>query len=146
MFCTEKCRAESMKRYHTTECDILPFLLSLKVSKMELLAVRTLLIATNRGEFLENLFDDPIFGKPLPYPVPSELLDVNDLYISQDYKSVHMLEENFFKRPPSDLFQRSVTAALMLHVLKYSTFFDSLANTVRIYNHNFTTSKSLFVH
>lgn len=124
MFCNEVCRAESMERYHATECDILPFLLSLEVSKMELLAVRTLIIATNQGKYLSHLFDDPVLGKPLPYPVPSELLNISEPYISEDYKSVHMLEENFLRRSASDLFQRSATAALLLHVIKFSSFFE----------------------
>lgn len=130
MFCNEICRAESMERCHAVECDILPFLLSLEVSKMELLAIRTLMIATSRGKHLNDLFDDAFFQKPpRPYPVPLQLPNINDPYTSEDYKSVHTLEENFFKRCPSDLFQRSATAALMLHILKFSSFFENDSNS-----------------
>ena len=125
MFCNEKCRHECLTRYHATECDILPFLLSLNFSKMELLTVRILMIATNQGKNIGQLFRDPIFGTPLPYPIPSDLLNMNDVYISENYDAVHMLEENFFKRPPSDLFQRSATAAVLLHVIKSSNFFKN---------------------
>ncbi|XP_065216551.1 SET and MYND domain-containing protein 4-like [Planococcus citri] len=125
MFCNEKCRSESMTRYHMTECDILGDLLALDVSKMESLAVRTLIIATNHGKKLCQLYEDPIFGTPLPPPKASELMNVGDIYDSQSYETVHMLEDNYLKRSPPDLFRKCAVAALLLHVIKYSTFFKN---------------------
>lgn len=121
MFCDEKCREESMTRYHAIECNILSLLLALGVRKMELLTVRILMIATQQGQSISDLFDDPIFGDPLP----SKPLDINTVYNSESYQSVHTLEDNFSKRPPSDSFQRATISAILLHVIKSTSFFDN---------------------
>lgn len=102
---------------------------------MEMLAVRTLMMATNQGKSLNDLFGDSVFGKPLPFPVPSELLDLEEPYLSEEYSSVHKLEDNFLKRSVSNLFKRLINVAIMVHVLKRSSFFDYVQRNESVNSH-----------
>lgn len=120
MFCNNNCYQQALNLYHQTECKILPFLVSLKLSKMELLALRTLLIATKQGKELNNLHAHPDFK----YPFMKKHLDTNKTYISLDYISVHNLEDNFSKQSLSEMFRRAATTVVVLYALKHSSFFD----------------------
>lgn len=120
-FCDEKCRTNSWEQSHSIECKILPSLLMLGCDKLELLALRVLIKATEKGRKLiqlaTSLSEIESFDKP-------SLKGFNDgVYFSDNYKSVHNLEGNTDLRNITYLFGRSIFAACILHVLDINTNF-----------------------
>lgn len=130
MFCGDSCYQRALHLYHRTECGILSFLVSLELGKMELLALRTLLIASDQGKELNNLRTHPVFG----YPFAKRRFDANQRYISHDYLSVHNLEDHFARRSIAELFRRSAAAVILLYALKHSSFFNTDVNTKNFSN------------
>lgn len=86
---------------------------------MLLLAVRILIVAAKQGENLMHLYNHPTFKHPLSITRSN----ITDCYDSSDYLSVHNLEDNYSKRSVANLFRRSTDAAVLLHILKHSSFF-----------------------
>lgn len=127
MFCGKHCREKAFKLFHRTECEILALVRSLEFSKMELLSLRILIIASNQGKELKSLMVHPLYS----YPIMDKYINVYDKFISEDYFSVHNLEDNFSKRSVQNSFSRSVVAAVLLHVLKQSSFFSTLKRRER---------------
>ncbi len=123
MFCGESCRENALNSFHRIECQVLPLVFSsLKLGKIELLALRILIIASKQGKELANLFEHPLYQRPFA----EKYSDFKNKYSSDDYFSVHNLEDNYAKRSVNDLFQRSMAAAVLLHILKQSSFFEDI--------------------
>lgn len=120
MFCSERCRENAVALFHDTECSILETVFSLKVSEMEWLAFRTLLVATEQGKQLKTLMNHPSYR----FPISERPCALLGKYISEDYATVHNLEDNFTKRCAADVFQRSIAVAVLLHILKQTNFFN----------------------
>lgn len=121
MFCSVECYHESWQRNHRIECSLLTALSNLKFGKMEILAVRILMIASRSGRSLNNLLqyvstvsyaDDQING-----------FNEDGRYISSEYCTAHHLVENIDKRSVADLFKRSAIAAFLLYCLKHTDYF-----------------------
>lgn len=122
MFCSERCRENATDLFHDIECPILATALTLKVSEMEWLAFRTLIVAAKQGKQLMTLMMHPLYG----HPISEKTCELSEKYISEDYLTVHNLEDNFTKRCAADIFQRSVAVAILLHLLKQTSFFSHM--------------------
>ena len=89
--------------------------------KLELLALRVLINATEKGmkitELASSLNDIETFDSP------NRKGFTDGIYLSDNYKSIHNLEGNTELRNVSYLFGRSLFAACILHVLDTNTNF-----------------------
>lgn len=107
LYCCEGCKTKSFT-YHKYECQIMRTLRILQLDKMKLLPLK---IAIVTKDFYKHLGTNEI---------------KKDVYISDRYLEIHNLVGNTESRTVSDLFKRSVDAAIIFHLVKiYSTFFDS---------------------
>lgn len=126
LYCNESCRAQNWEQSHRTECDLLPSLLKYGCSKMELLAVRILLIATHQGISLGKLI------QKLPdiecvEDERTKAFDHNGFYNSADYRTTHHLIGNSEQRQNADMFRRALIATCILHFIdKLTMFFNSV--------------------
>lgn len=115
MYCSEKCLEDS-REGHKIECRVLEILNALEASTMELLSLQTLIDASQQGQILDELFKSLNEGDPNSVSVP---------YNSDDHINIYKLIGNTEKRDISDLFIKSLTASLIVHVLdKVGNFFE----------------------
>lgn len=139
VFCSDQCYEQALANFHRIECEILPFLISLKLDKMLLLAMRILIVATNQGKHVMHLYNHPVYKQPMS-AVRSTAIEV---YNSSEYLSVHNLEDNYSKRSVANMFRRSTDAVILLHALKHSSFFakaNEEINNVSSMRINFNTA------
>ncbi|KAE8749514.1 hypothetical protein FOCC_FOCC003780 [Frankliniella occidentalis] len=124
IFCNEKCRLDGWERFHSVDCSLLP-IISKRVGKMGLLALRVLLIASQKGKNLQQFFEDVENQDESP-DVRTRGFNQNGRYVSTEYWPIHYLIGHSDRRSNADLFRRSVTAACLLHCLEvFSDFFGS---------------------
>ncbi|KAJ8935103.1 hypothetical protein NQ314_012999 [Rhamnusium bicolor] len=108
LYCSKKCRYNA-NFYHTYECQILTTMKSMKMDKLKLLPLKIALSVKDQYELIKNGCSTPD----------------KDLYRSDRYQEIHNLVANTDSRSVSDLFDRSVTAAVVFHLIKkYTSFFD----------------------
>lgn len=131
MFCNDKCRQEAFDSFHSIECKFIASLVSLKLNRTACLALKILLVATDQGKSLNALMAHPVYGQSFN----RQLFDSNDVYDSRKYAAVHDLIDNFEKKDVLFQFYRAATAALLVHILKQSPFFDSANNSDSVHLH-----------
>lgn len=126
LYCSESCRAQNWEQSHRIECDLLPSLLKYGSNKMELLAVRILLVATSQGTCFGSLIQqltDIEFVKD----ERTKAFDHNGFYNSADYRTTHHLIGNSEHRQNSDMFRRALIATCILHFIdKLTNFFSTV--------------------
>ncbi|XP_028041143.1 SET and MYND domain-containing protein 4 [Bombyx mandarina] len=125
LYCSKECSEKAWKEYHRVECGLLATLVHMKFTKLELLALRIVIRARtdhkNWPELLQKIVE---IEKNLNTPLRGcENLGDNWVYDSKYYASIHTLESNVEKRSVSDIFQKSVTAAVFLKFLIENTDF-----------------------
>lgn len=123
MFCDSVCQTTAWEAFHSIDCSLLP-IISKRVGKMGLLALRVLIMASLKGKGLKKLFADienlDVSSEPRTLGFGKE-----GQYVSSDYWPMHFLVGHTERRANGDLFRRSVTAACLLHCLEeFSDFFD----------------------
>ncbi|KAK3911325.1 Annexin B9 [Frankliniella fusca] len=124
LFCNEKCRSEAWERFHSIDCSLAP-IISKRVGQMGLLALRVLLVASDKGKRVQQLFEEVENQRDSPDP-RTRGFNENGLYGSTDYWPIFYLVGHTERRSNADLFRRSVTAACLLHCLeKFSDFFGN---------------------
>lgn len=126
MFCNEKCRELCWTQFHSIDCSLLP-VISNKVGKMGLLALRVLLIATHKGKKSRQLLEEVEEAEKAAEVNPRTLgFNKEGLYLSTDYWPIHFLVGHLDHRANADIFRRSVTAACLLHCLEtFTKFFEA---------------------
>lgn len=124
MYCSEKCRNRNWEKCHKIECKILPTLLDLEFNKMELLALRILLVASRQGLEI-NLLRDYVESFSHQESDVIKGLNSSGQYISSDYCSMHHLETNSHRRSLADLFRRCTVATVFIYLLGRIDFFES---------------------
>lgn len=132
MFCDESCRAKSWNSTHKFECSIMPLAMSMKFTKLELLSLHMLIRARCDHSTWNDLFDTIRRAENETDPKLKGFVDVEGLpiYDSKNYATIHMLETNIHKRSVSDFYNRSITSAVFLYMLKeYTSFFSDCPNS-----------------
>ncbi|KAF5302587.1 hypothetical protein FQA39_LY10205 [Lamprigera yunnana] len=99
LFCNEGCKRSAWESYHKHECPILSTLLDLDVNKLTLLALKICILVDGKG-------------------IGSDCALIESKYKSQNYTEIHNLIANTHLRPTSDLFDRSVTAAVIFELVQ----------------------------
>ncbi|XP_014279154.1 SET and MYND domain-containing protein 4 [Halyomorpha halys] len=130
-FCDEKCRTNCWEESHSIECNILPSLLMLGCDKLELLALRVLIKATEKGSKLNQLATS--LSEIESFDKPSRKGFIDNVYFSDSYKSIHNLEGNTDLRNVSYLFGRSLFAACILHILDVNTNFFQKGSVDKVF-------------
>lgn len=119
LYCSRVCRKNAWKDYHSVECALMPTLVHMEFTKLELLAIRTVIKARNDHSCWDALFQtiqkaDSNLNTKFRGHV---LVEDQWIYDSKYYASIHTLASNIERRSISDIFQKSVSAAVFLHIL-----------------------------
>ncbi|CAH4030118.1 unnamed protein product [Pieris brassicae] len=125
LYCSEECRTNSWKEYHYVECPLMPTLIDMSFTKLELLALRIVIKARSEHDDWNSLYkiiEDAESNVDTEYHGHVKVGD-KWIYDSKYYTSIHTLATNFDKRSVSDIFQKSVTAAVFLKFLLDKTDF-----------------------
>lgn len=125
LYCSEECKEKAMKEFHAIECPLMATLVEMDFTKLELLALRTVLKARhdhkNWNDFFKTIEDaEANIGTELQGHIQ---VDGKWVYDSKYYAPIHTLATNLDKRSISDIFQKSVTAVVFLRFLKYNSNF-----------------------
>lgn len=125
LYCSDKCREKAWKDYHEVECPIMATLIEMNFTKLELLALRTVIKARNDHSDWDSLFKTVKFAEEHEDSEYRGHFKVNNewVYDSQYYVSIHTLASNIEKRSVSDIFQKAVSAAVFLWLLEKKTKF-----------------------
>lgn len=134
MYCSEKCLKTSLNKNHRIECAVLDVLTKLKAWRMELLALRILIEASNQGEKLENFFQevseyssDSVNINISVNNSYSEDSSENTFYSYNSTKHItsYNLVANTDKRSVADLFYRAlIVSVLVVFLEKCTNFFN----------------------
>lgn len=107
LYCSEKCRENAYQTYHQYECAILKTTVDIKLDRIELFPMKIALKA-----FKEYCNE--------------EIIEDTKIYKSNRYYELSKLVTNVEKRSVTDLFNRSITAALIYHLINVNTnLFDT---------------------
>ncbi|XP_013140985.1 PREDICTED: SET and MYND domain-containing protein 4-like [Papilio polytes] len=125
LYCSADCKDKAFKEYHAVECQLMATLFAMDFTKLELLALRTVIKARNDHnnwlELFKTISDAEVnMSNELRGHVK---LDDKWIFDSKHYATIHTLESNIDKRSVSDIFQKSVTGAVFLKFLKEDTNF-----------------------
>ncbi|KAJ8712222.1 hypothetical protein PYW07_005064 [Mythimna separata] len=126
LYCGKKCVMEAWDDFHFFECPLLVFLLNNShFTKLELLALRATVKSRMAHSQLPTFFrtvdklDARCYGENLGCTMTEEGKLV---YSSKYFESIHTLATNVEKRDVSDLFQKAVSAAVLMHILAVKNF------------------------
>ncbi|KAG6455116.1 SET and MYND domain-containing protein 4 [Manduca sexta] len=125
LYCSDECKQKAWKEYHKVECSLMATLVHMDFTKLELLGLRTAIKARTDHSDWNSLLKTIREAEANENTENQGLVKVDDkwVYDSKYYTSIHMLSSNVDKRSPSDIFQKSVTAAVFLYFLSESTDF-----------------------
>ncbi|XP_026724526.1 SET and MYND domain-containing protein 4 isoform X2 [Trichoplusia ni] len=128
MYCDKECGDKAWEEYHMYECPMIATLLRMNFSKLEMLALRITIKARTDHQDWECVFASVLDAETLLYTNHwgHVIVDGNQgdrwVYDSQYYSSIQTLCTNDEKRDISDIFQKSVSAAVLLHCLAVVNF------------------------
>lgn len=148
LYCSDDCKSSAWKSYHSIECSLMASLIDLNFTKLELLGLRTVIKARSDHEdwhALLQTIEDAESGVNTEH---HGQVNINGqwIYDSKYYPSIHTLESNIDKRSVSDIFQKSVTAAVFLHLLKNKTGFLKAESGLHIAKIRHVVSGLLLLH
>lgn len=130
LYCSEKCKDKAWSEYHKIECLLMPTLIDMEFTKLELLALRTVIKARTDHEDWLSLINT--IEKADSYTNSNYRgcvkIDNKWVFDSKYYTSIHTLASNIEKRSISDIFQKCVTAAVFLKLLLDETDFVNCDN------------------
>ncbi|XP_041981863.1 SET and MYND domain-containing protein 4 [Aricia agestis] len=127
MYCSDECKTKAHKEYHKAECPLMATLIDMDFTKLEWTALRIVIKARSDHDSWSSLFStikeaESTIGTKLHGQVK---INGKWVYDSKHYAAIHTLETNVDKRSVSDIFLKSVTAAVFLRFLEeYSTFLE----------------------
>ncbi|XP_039288766.1 SET and MYND domain-containing protein 4 [Nilaparvata lugens] len=122
-FCSASCREVSWRQSHCIDCSLLERLYNFGCSNLEILSVRTLILAARVDKFCDVI--KMIDG--LNKDVDPRQLGFNEQgkYDSSDYRASHCLARNTELRSPADLFRRVIFAVCAIHFIdRHTDFFE----------------------
>ncbi|XP_050347933.1 SET and MYND domain-containing protein 4 [Nymphalis io] len=130
LYCSNECKAKAWKEFHNIECSLMATFVKMDFTKLELLALRTVLKARHDHNNWKDLFktiedaeanvDTGLHGHVK--------IDDKWIYDSKYYASIHTLATNEERRSISDIFQKGLTAAVFLRFLQKNTKFLKTEN------------------
>lgn len=125
LYCSEKCKENAWQEYHKIECLLMPMLIKMEFTKLELLALRTVIKARTDHQDWLSLINTISKAEAYDDSKHKGCVKVGNKWIfdSKNYTSIHTLASNIEKRNISDVFQKCVTAAVFLKLLIDGTDF-----------------------
>lgn len=106
-FCSNDCKNLAFATYHKFECPILATMINMGFSKLQLLALRVAICAKEEYDSIGSYSSN----------------SADDTYACGRYKEIHQLIANTEKRSIADLFERSIVAAVIYHLIKENSEF-----------------------
>lgn len=148
LYCSEECKEKALKEYHRIECRLMPLLIHMEFTKLEMLALRTTVRARTDHSDWTSLFKTIEEAEANANSENRGHVKINDKWIfdSKCYPSIHTLASNIEKRSISDIFQKSVTAAVFLKVLIDKTDFMNSENDEERENIRKCVAGTLLLH
>lgn len=148
MYCSEDCHKKALKAYHEIECPLMPMLINMEFTKLELLALRTAIRARTDHTDWASLFRTIEEAEANANTEYRGHIKLNGKWIfdSTHYTSIHTLASNIEKRSMSDIFQKAVTAAVFLKVLSEKTDFMKCENDEELENIRRCVAGILLLH
>uniref|UniRef100_A0A2A4K7Z8 Protein-lysine N-methyltransferase SMYD4 n=1 Tax=Heliothis virescens TaxID=7102 RepID=A0A2A4K7Z8_HELVI len=124
MYCSRTCVTEAWDQYHSFECPLIASLLKGNFTKLELLALRTTIRARTEHETWGQVFSVIAAASKNTNHEKLGCKKEGDkwVYSSKYYPSIHTLSTNIEKRDVSDIFQKAVSAAILMHYLAVANF------------------------
>ncbi|CAH2236054.1 SET and MYND domain-containing protein 4 [Pararge aegeria] len=125
LYCSVECKNKAWQEYHSVECPLMVTLMKMDFTKLELLALRTVIRARHDHNNWNDLLKT-IEAADANYNTEFRgHVKINDkwIYDSKYYASIHTLATNIDKRSISDIFQKALTAAVFLRFLEQNTMF-----------------------
>ncbi|KOC68566.1 SET and MYND domain-containing protein 4 [Habropoda laboriosa] len=120
MYCSEECKTSEWEKYHDMECAVVPHMLKLDFSKLDVLslrlAVKNVKEATNIPDLREELKEVDNCNDSR-----TKGFSKNGTFPSEKYRSVLGLATNTEKRSVHDLFRRSLDSCFILYYLATCT-------------------------
>ena len=127
MYCSRRCVNQAWQEYHFYECPFMASLIRNKFTKLELLAFRTTIRAKTDHDTYDDIFTTIAEVESCINPEDLGCMqdgpDGDMVYKSDDYHAIHALATNIEKRDVSDIFQKTVTAAVLMHYLGMKDIF-----------------------
>lgn len=148
LYCSYECKTGAWKSHHATECPLMASLIDLHFTKLELLGLRTVIKARSDHEDWHGLLKTIEEADSNINTEHKGQVYINGqwIYDSKYYASIHTLESNVDKRSVSDIFQKAVSAAVFLHLLKTKTSFLKAESGVNIAKIRHLVSGLLLLH
>ncbi|XP_046969169.1 SET and MYND domain-containing protein 4-like [Vanessa cardui] len=130
LYCSDECKAKALKEYHSIECSLMATFVKMEFTKLELLALRTVLKARHDHNEWKDLFKTIKDAEENMNTAHHGHVKVGDkwIYDSKYYASIHTLATNLEIRSISDIFQKGVTAAVFLRFLENNSDFFKTEN------------------
>ncbi|PZC76419.1 hypothetical protein B5X24_HaOG204658 [Helicoverpa armigera] len=124
LYCSRACVTEAWDQYHSYECALIASLLKGKFTKLELLALRITIRARTEHETWNQVFTSIAAASAKTKRENKGCKRVGDkwVYSSKYYSAIHTLSTNIEKRDVSDIFQKAVSAAILMHYLAVANF------------------------
>nr|CAH7755733.1 unnamed protein product [Callosobruchus chinensis] len=107
LYCGKNCK-DKADRHHQYECKLLKTFVILGMDKMKMFAWKIALI-------VKDIYDK----------IRNQDFVEDGIYRSDRYEEIHNLVGNYEKRSVSDMFGRCVTAAIIYHLMKQTSFFTT---------------------
>ncbi|KOB71564.1 TPR repeat protein [Operophtera brumata] len=148
LYCSEECKDKALKEYHGIECRLMPLLVHMEFTDLELLALRTTIRARTDHSDWTSFFKTIEEAEANANSEYRGHVKINDKWIfnSKYYPSIHTLASNIEKRSISDIFHKSVRAAVFLQVLTHETDFMKSDNDEELENIRKCVAGTLLLH
>nr|XP_050853770.1 SET and MYND domain-containing protein 4-like isoform X2 [Vespula vulgaris] len=121
MYCSEKCKLESWKKYHDMECPVFSVFFAISdYIKLDLFSLRIMIQAIKEARNFKNLRKWIKHVDEWDDPRTKGFCSDKKLH-SDRYVSVYSLTTNTEKRSVIDLFKRSIDSCVLLYILATRT-------------------------
>ncbi|CAG9788626.1 unnamed protein product [Diatraea saccharalis] len=133
LYCSSDCKENAWKDYHSVECNLMATIIEMQFTKLEFLAIRTVIKSRYDHSNWQALFKTIEDADKYANTEYRGHVKVGNewVYDSKYYTSIHTLASNIERRSVSDIFQKSVSAAVFLYMLMKTNFFtcdDNIEN------------------
>lgn len=129
MYCSRECVTQAWEQYHFYECPFMASLIKTNFTKLELLAFRTTIKARTEhntwGDLFATLSEVETCTDVEELGCMQNRPDGDMVYVSNNYHAIHALATNIEKRDVSEIFQKAVTAAVLMHYLGMKKLFET---------------------
>ncbi|CAK9824094.1 SET and MYND domain-containing protein 4 [Anthophora retusa] len=118
-YCSEKCKTAAWEKYHDIECAIVPHMLKMKFTKLDIFSLRLTIQTVREATSIKDLrkeLEEVDSSDPL-----KKGFSKNGTFPSDKYRSVLGLATNTEKRSVDDMFRKTFDSCFILYCLAKCT-------------------------